>query len=370
MNTENNSNTKPKYSIRIGRYSARWKETLTQSRLLASFVVMMFVVIACHNAGSAANQESDAVNPTYNSARQSLEWMTKSLMRVAEKLDEVSSTLDPKATEEQISRDVKQAMREAFAEFSSWPGGPTESSASNNVSKNLPFLGAGKSANPSDKSTSKGEVASDEEIKGLEQNNSNPSSSNKKTSRVPPTSAITKPAIQGDANRPSNKLDSPIWDANAPAWVRDNVIDEEYLRIAIESSVESSLEECRSAMDQQARQQVLKLLDNHVLHYSAASEISELTDEFIKAEILKAETEYDLVFDRPSGTYHQLWKLVSIGPDAMHKIRRWDRETATRNRVTQSVTVTFASIGALAFASGISGMIAKRQTNKKRDGSL
>ena len=369
MNTENNPDRKAQCSSRIGQLFARWKDTLTRSRLLASFVVMVIVVIASHRSGSAANQESDKLNPTYNSARQSLEWMTKSLMRVAEILDEVSSTLDPNATEEQISRDVKQAMREAFAEFSTWPGGPTESSASDNTSKSLPFIGSSKAASTSGKNSGVGEVSSNEEIKRLDEKNPNRSNSTETLTRLPKTSSRTKPYAVGDNKLPLSQLDNPIWDVNAPAWVRDNVVDDEYLRIAIESSVESSLDECRLSMDQQSREQVLKLIDTHVLRHSSSSEIPELTDAFIKAEILKSEPEYDLVLDRPSGTYHQLWKLVSIGPDAMHKIRRWDRETATRNRVTQTVSITFASIGVLAVASGISGMIARRQTNKKRSGS-
>lgn len=361
MNSEKKSDSTCKATFKIDGLTARPKDVTMRSRLLVSLGVMAIVVVASHSARSASNQDSDTVNPTYNSARQSLEWMTKSLMRVAEKLDEVSSTLDPNATEDQISRDVKQAMREAFAEFSTWPGGPTESSNSNNLSKSVPFLG-------SSKKTSAGEVSSDEEIIELDRNSSNRSNPKNTVSRVPPTSDPTVSSTTANSKLSSNQLDKPIWDANAPAWVRDNVIDEEYLRIAIESSVESSLEQSRSAMDQQAREQVLKLLDKHVLSYSSSSEIKELTDEFIKTEILKADTEYDLVLDRPSGTYHQLWKLVSIGPDAMHKIRRWDRETATRNRVTQSVSLTFASIGAMAFASGISGLIARRQTDRKRNG--
>ena len=368
MNIEKKSDSNCKATFEIDGPTAHPKDVIMRSRLLVSLGVMAIVVVASHSARSASNQDSDTVNPTYNSARQSLEWMTKSLMRVAEKLDEVSSTLDPNATEDQISRDVKQAMREAFAEFSTWPGGPTESSNSNNVSKSLPFLGSSKSTDPSSKKPSAGEVSSDEEIKELNRNSLNRSIQKNTVSRVPPTSEPTVPSTTAVNKLSSNQLDNPIWDANAPAWVRDNVIDEEYVRIAIESSVESSLEQSRSAMDQQAREHVLKLLDKHVLSYSSSSEITELTDEFIKTEILKANTEYDLVLDRPSGTYHQLWKLVSIGPDAMHKIRRWDRETATRNRVTQSVSLTFASIGAMAFASGISGLIARRQTDRKRNG--
>lgn len=326
----------------------------------------------------AIQDQPDVANPTYNSARQSLEWMTKSLMRVAEKLDEVSSTLDPNATEEQISRDVKQAMREAFAEFSTWPGGPTEKSSKSGDD--------GAQGVPAGQSPQKrrlqgvGEVSSNDEILSVE--------SSGISSRISAGSATSqgskgvgsknegsknefeaKPTSDSsDGSRaPDRSLDhAPIWDTNAPAWVRDRVIDREYVRVAIESSVESSLEECRVAMQQQAYAQVLDVLDAHVLKYSTARSIPELSEEFVMKELLKQETEYDLVLDRPSGTYHQLFRLLSIGPDAMYKMKRWDRESATRSRVQQAVGTTLGSLGLLALASGVTGWVSRRESNKKR----
>lgn len=297
----------------------------------------------------AIQDQSEIVNPTYNSARQSLEWMTKSLMRVAEKLDEVSSTLDPNATEEQISRDVKQAMRDAFAEFSTWPGGPTEkvSSLGDGAARVAPQA----AVLPKQEASGVGEVTSNDEILSVESGSKS-------------TAEMTK---RGEASLDRSLDNTPIWDANAPAWVRDRVIDQEYVRVAIESTVESSLEECRTALQQQAYEQVLDVLDKHVLQYTKARLIPELSEEFVMKELLKQETEYDLVLDRPSGTYHQLFQLLSIGPDAMYKMKRWDRESATRSRVQQAVTTTLGSIGLLALASGVTGWVSRRETSKKRE---
>lgn len=333
--------------------------------------LLLGISLVCYNGRLGAIQDQPGVaNPTYNSARQSLEWMTKSLMRVAEKLDEVSSTLDPNATEEQISRDVKQAMREAFAEFSTWPGGPTEKSTKSGDD--------GVRGIPEGQSTQKkslqvvGEVSSNEEVLSVQSNGISSrimSSSGNTQSGKKVTEAKTTSDSSGRGETSSDRsLDNtPIWDANAPAWVRDSVIDREYVRVAIESSVESSLEECRTALQQQAYEQVLDVLDKHVLQYTKARWIPELNEEFVMKELLNQETEYDLVLDRPSGTYHQLFRLLNIGPDAMHKMKRWDRESATLSRVQQAVTTTLGSIGLLALASGVTGWVSRRETSKKRD---
>lgn len=332
--------------------------------------LLLGVSLVFYNGRLGAIQDQpDVANPTYNSARQSLEWMTKSLMRVAEKLDEVSSTLDPNATEDQISRDVKQAMREAFAEFSTWPGGPTEKST-----KSGDDGVRGVSEVPSTQKRSLqgvGEVSSNEEVLSVESSgisgrimsSSGNTQSSKKDSEAKTTSDSSS---RGEASADRSLDNTPIWDANAPAWVRESVIDREYVRVAIESSVESTLEECRVAMQQQAYAQVLDILDAHVLQYSKARTIPELSEEFVMKELLKYETEYDLVLDRPSGTYHQLFRLLSIGPDAMYRMKRWDRESATLSRVQQAVGTVLGSIGLLALASGVTGWVSKRESNKKR----
>ncbi len=332
--------------------------------------LLLGVLLVCYNGRLGAIQDqSDVANPTYNSARQSLEWMTKSLMRVAEKLDEVSSTLDPKATEEQISRDVKQAMREAFAEFSTWPGGPTEKGTK---SGDVGVRGVPEGESKQKRSLQGvGEVSSNEEIMSVESSGissritaggKNTQGSNKEIE----FKTASDSSIRGETSAERSLDNTPIWDANAPAWVRDRVVDREYVRVAIESSVESSLEECRIAMQQQAYAQVLDILDAHVLQYSKARTIPELSEEFVMKELLKQETEYDLVLDRPSGTYHQLFRLLSIGPDVMYRMKRWDRESATRSRVQQAVGTMLGSIGLLALASGVTGWVSKRESNKKR----
>jgi hypothetical protein len=190
----------------------------------------LLVGLAC-SLGFAQESEpnEDSQNPVpgaYGAAQQSLSWMTNSLQQMAKKLDSISEKLDPNASEEEINREVKRAMREAFADFL-----PTASI--NNL----------------------GKAATD-----------------------PPASSATDSLAEVDSTWPGSQ--SPIWDPKTPSWVKDRVVDNEVVRIAIESSVESSAQECLVAMDQQMVELVQKVLDQYVLTHTQASQIEQLTPEF------------------------------------------------------------------------------------------
>jgi hypothetical protein len=237
--------------------------------------------------------------------------MTNSLQQMAKKLDSISAKLDPNASEEEINREVKRAMREAFADFL-----PTASI--NNLGKA-----------PTD----------------------------------PPASSATDSLAEVDSTWPGNQ--SPIWDPKTPSWVKDRVVDNEVVRVAIESTVESSAQECLVAMDQQMVELVQKVLDQYVLTHTQASQIEQLTPEFLTTQLVKADTQYELVLDRPSGTYHQLWRLVHIGPDQIQQIQRWERESVTAKRVQWVGQGALGALALLASASGLTGLLAKRSRNRK-----
>jgi hypothetical protein len=236
--------------------------------------------------------------------------MTRSLQQMADKIDSISSKLDPNASEEEINREVKRAMREAFSDF--LPGTPIPN----------PNL-----------------------------------STNKPSSKKP-----TRPVAEIDTD--SKQFDLPIWDNSTPAWVKDRVIDQEVVRIAIESSVESSAQECRVSMDEQTTELVRKVLDEYILSHAKAVEIDQLTPEYLSSKLVRPNTEYELVLDRPSGTYYQLFRLVHIGPDQIKEIQRWERDSVTAKRVQWLSGSAASALMLLATASGISGLLAKRSKRR------
>ena len=257
-------------------------------------------------AVAESNASDENSSGSYDAARQSLSWMTRSLQQMADKLDSISSKLDPNASEEEINREVKRAMREAFADF-------------------LPSSA----------------------IPGFQP------SINKQN-------ALKSSATVAEIDSNSGIVETPIWDPKTPSWVKDWIVDKEVVRVAIESSVESSAQECRVAMDQQMVELIQKVLDEHVLVHTKASEISELTPEYLTTKLLKEKTEYELVLDRPSGTYYQLWRLVHIGPDQIKQIKRWERESVTTKRVAWLSGSAVSALLLLASASGLTGLLAKR----------
>jgi hypothetical protein len=262
------------------------------------------------NSSQGQSTDNTSDQGAYGTAQQSLLWMTNSLQQMANKLDSISAKLDPNASEEEINREVKRAMREAFADI-------------------LPTASL---------------------------------STFQKATNEPQATQSTEGLAEVDSTWAGS--DKPIWDPKTPSWVKDRVVDNEIVRVAIESSVESSAQECRIALDQQMVKLVQKVLDEHVLRHTQASQIEQLTPEFLTNQLVKADTQYELVLDRPSGTYHQLWRLVHIGPDQMEQIRRWERESVTAKRVQWVSASALGALLILASASGVTGLLAKRSQNR------
>jgi len=304
---------KPKRSSMLNRDWISRAGTNTVLRLGVGLICGLAIAQEIENRESSSKRPAaEAPKDSYDAARQSLGWMTRSLQQMADKIDSISSKLDPNASEEEINREVKRAMREAFSDF--LPGTP------------IP--------NP-----------------------------NLSTSKPSPKKPI-RPVAEIDAN--SKQFDSPIWDSATPSWVKDRVVDQEVVRIAVESSVESSVQECRVSMDDQMTDLVRKVLDDYILSHTKAAEIDQLTPEYISTKLVRPNTEYELVLDRPSGTYYQLFRLVHIGPDQIKEIQRWERDSVTSKRVQWLSGSAASALMLLATASGISGLLAKR--SKRREG--
>ena len=64
-----------------------------------------------------APSERESEGNAYESAQRSLDWLSKSMQRVTDKLDSMSKKMDPSASQEEIERELKQAVREAFSEL-------------------------------------------------------------------------------------------------------------------------------------------------------------------------------------------------------------------------------------------------------------
>jgi hypothetical protein len=285
------------------------------------WVVLVFALWVGRGAAFAQQSASDdgapvgQTPPTNASTRNSLNWMTESLQRVAKKLDAISERIDPDSTQEQIEREVKAAIHEAFSEFSSDPNNSAPSPA--------PIA----------------EIDSVQAAKELD------------------FPMLTKSVEPG----------SVFLSERAPSWIRDRIVSDEVVRLPIESSLFLTPEECRDDLDERLVEIVHAAIREHVLTSPELVKLSNLTKEYIQNHLIRPGVEFDNVMERPSGVYHQLWKLIQIGPEQLAEIKSWERREISHGRIQE---LGAGAIAALTLLSGISAgvhLLAKREQREQRN---
>lgn len=306
-------------------------------------------------AGPATSPQEDAAP----SAKSSLNWMTQSLQRVARKLESISEKIDPSATQEQIELKVKEAFQEAFSEIASEEQ-DAESSASDGTPRKTPSPPTPPSKNRSTKrrnaegiiihgggSTVKegimkegtvivGEVNANSEILDLE------------LDRLP--------VVEMNAS-----TYSPYLSESAPPWVRGSMVTEDVVRLPISSSFFTTVEECREDLQARLVSLVHQAIVEDVLHSDSSVELAPLTKEYIETHLLHGDIEFDNATDRPSGTYHQLFRLIQIQPEQLREIRGWERSEITRKRAEQLGIGSAIAMGLITSLSGCVRLLARRE---------
>lgn len=303
---------------------------------------MVLVLALCVGRGTAFSQQStsdDGVpesqsQSTSASTRNSLNWMTESLQRVAKKLDAISEKIDPESTQDQIEREVKAAIHEAFSEFSIEVPSPTP---------------------PSKPTTPARRTLTD----------------------LPSSAATSAPIAEIDSVLAATELDSPIvlktmehssklLSDHAPSWVRERFLSDEVVRFPIESSLFPTLDDCRNDLDERLVEIVHAAIREHVLTSPEVIKLPNLTKEYIQNDLIRPGVEFDNVMERSSGVYHQLWKLIQIGPEQIAEIKSWERREISNSRIQD---LGAGSIVALTLLSGFSGGVhffAKREQRNRR----
>lgn len=288
------------------------------------------------------------------SAKSSLNWMTQSLQRVARKLESISDKIDPSATQEQIELKVKEAFQEAFSEIASEEIGP-EKSAADGTERKLPVPPNPPSKNRANKRLKSGEIILKD--KGI--------------------TIQDGKVIVGEVNANSEIFDldldrlpvvetngsnySPYLSESAPPWVRGSMVTEDVVRLPISSSFFTTLEECREDLDDRLVSLVRQAIIEEVLHPEDSVDLAPLTKEYIETHLLHRDIEFDNATDRPSGTFHQLFRLVQIQPEQLHEIRSWERNEITTRRATQLGVGSAIAMGLITTLSGAVRLLARRE---------
>ncbi|MFY7874068.1 MAG: hypothetical protein ACOVQM_01390 [Pirellula sp.] len=178
----------------------------------------------------------------------------------------------------------------------------------------------------------------------------------------------TKPADATDAAVSDLESQDPssikILNENTPDWVKEGLVLGEDHRLAVSSSLFPDREQCIGDLKSRLMNEVRSYLDKHVLELTSASQLPELTEEYVEANWLVADREFDNVQDRPSGTYHQLWKELRISSDQLEVVRGWEKSRVREKRTKQIGVLGGLGITAITVFSGLIGVLARREKAK------
>jgi len=171
------------------------------------------------------------------------------------------------------------------------------------------------------------------------------------------------PALAADALAESS---SPLLNENAPAWIRDGLSKEgDELRFPIATSLHSDVEECRNELDSVLITEVRDYLEKNVLLEGvSAGDMAGLTTEYIKKKLLVPEREYVNIVDRPSGSYHQLWRQIFISKSELAVIRGWEKNREVLERTKQVGLMGGSALLGMTLLSGMVGLLARREKAK------
>ena len=178
----------------------------------------------------------------------------------------------------------------------------------------------------------------------------------------------TKPADATDAAVSDLESQDPssikILNENTPDWVKEGLVLGEDHRLAVSSSLFPDREQCIGDLKSRLMNEVRSYLDKHVLELTSASQLPELTEEYVEANWLVADREFDNVQDRPTGTYHQLWKELRISSDQLEVVRGWEKSRVREKRTKQIGVLGGLGITAITVFSGLIGVLARREKAK------
>lgn len=178
----------------------------------------------------------------------------------------------------------------------------------------------------------------------------------------------TKPADGSDAAVSDLESLDPstikILNENTPEWVKEGLVLGEDHRLAVSSSLFPDREQCVGDLKSRLMNEVRSYLDKHVLQLTSASQLPELTEEYVEANWLVADRDFDNVQDRPSGTYHQLWKELKISSEQLEVVRGWEKSRVREARTKQVGVLGGLGIASITVFSGLIGVLARREKAK------
>ncbi len=157
---------------------------------------------------------------------------------------------------------------------------------------------------------------------------------------------------------------APVLNGSTPDWVKNGLVLGDEHSLAISSTLLPDLDQCREDLKSRMMLDIRTYLDKHVLEYSQAYKLRELTQEYVEKYWVKKGQMFDNLQDRPSGTYHQLWIGLHISSEQLSKIREWEKHSIREERTKKVGVMGGIGVFAITLLSGAVGLLARREKAK------
>lgn len=169
-------------------------------------------------------------------------------------------------------------------------------------------------------------------------------------------------SVPGDAIAETAPL--PVLNGSTPDWVKKGLVLGDEHSFAISSTLLPDLDQCRDDLKSRLMSDVQVYLDKHVLEFTSADKLPQLTKEYVEKYWVKKGQEFDNIQDRPSGTYHQLWIGLHLSSEQLTKIREWEKQSVREQRTRKAGVLGGVGVFAITMLSGAVGLLARREKAK------
>jgi hypothetical protein len=286
---------------------------------------------------------------------ESMQWLRGSMETLSEKLGEISDDIEKDVDKEEIEQEIKRVFREVFTYRDSAEGSPpmvqgsvVEASMPSPPSEIAPIM-------TQQPTPAQAEVSSNDTF----------------SQSVAIVEGLPDPPPPPGTPTVLNKTlvvttDRPILGDGVPDWIRQRVTEEDQILVPIESSMYTTVEECRDDLESKLVGEAKKVLDSYVLRGVSSDSIPELTSSFIRDKLIDQQSEFDNFQERPSGSFHQLWVRMDIDKKELAQIREWERAVVTQERVWRLGGLSFAVLGSIAGLSGVVNLFSRREQYKSQ----
>ncbi len=166
--------------------------------------------------------------------------------------------------------------------------------------------------------------------------------------------ADTTGPVIGVHTEPLLPVDRPDWIARAPQ-ITDTI---HYLSVGGELA--ATFEESLKSIDTSLLVEGRRYIDQYLIDEPKASELKNLTADWIRSHWLVENKTYDAEVKVPSGTYHQAWVELRVSLADREIVKQWYQERKRQDRVANLGIVAIMGIGGVGLLRGVFGFASRK----------